>query len=80
MLTASATVFLILLVIDTIIYRRDLSYRPFPEQTPDSPHAVEGQVNFVLIAPVVLAVLISALLDLLVPLVTILVYRPDNWY
>ena len=27
-----------------------------------------------------LAVLISALLDLLVPLVTILVYRPDNWY
>jgi hypothetical protein len=29
---------------------------------------------------IALAVLLSILLDLLVPLVTLLVYRPDNWY
>ena len=49
-------------VIDTVLYRRDLHFRPVADPTPDDPSLrVEGLWNFALLAAVVVAVLVSGL-------------------
>jgi len=61
MLTAVAIVLTAFVVIDTILYRRDSQFRPKLDPTPDSPWSVEGKRNFLLLAGVVAAVLLSGI-------------------
>ncbi|MFN2375792.1 MAG: sodium:proton antiporter [Candidatus Binatia bacterium] len=60
-LVAAVVVLAVFLVLDTILYRRDLAFRPVLDPTPDSAIRVEGLVNFGLLVAVVGAVLMSGL-------------------
>src|SRR6185295_18688481 len=61
MALAAVVVLAIFVVIDTVLYRRNETFRPVFDPTPDTGVAIEGRVNFALIAAVVGAVLLSGL-------------------
>ena len=58
---AAGIVLAVFVVIDSVLYSRDHKFRAVYDPTPDSPVAVEGRVNFALLAGVVVAVLVSGL-------------------
>lgn len=68
---ATAVVMTVFVVVDATLYYRDARFRPVLDPTPDSAVTVEGKVNFLLLAGVMGAVLLSG------------VWRPGlvaNWH
>jgi Na+/H+ antiporter NhaD/arsenite permease-like protein len=61
-LVVAAVVLAVFFVFDTIVYKREGRARPDP--TPDRPVRVTGGFNFLLIAAIIAAILMSATLDL----------------
>jgi Na+/H+ antiporter NhaD/arsenite permease-like protein len=61
MLFAVAILLLLFFAIDTVLYRKDLQRGLKRDPTPDSPLRIEGGVNFLLLALVIGAVLMSGL-------------------
>jgi len=58
---AAAIVLAVFFVIDTVLYRRDLAFRPPVDPTPDSPIRLEGVVNFAMLGVILFAVLLSGI-------------------